>query len=99
LEEGKVMSYSIEYNPELKNKYPSSKTKIELPTKKLIILFVVLITSYVFMQCRLYRYCIPGNPDVTVSAFSTMVERVGDGDSVKDAFCGFCREIIQNGNP
>lgn len=92
------MSYCIEYNPEFKRKYPETKKKIQLPIKKLFILLAICIASYLFIQFRLYRYFIPGNPDVTVSAFSTMVERVGGGESVKDAVYDFCKEIIQNGN-
>ena len=93
------MSYYIEYNPEMKEKYPKTRRVIELPIKKLLFIFAVLITSYAFMQCRLYRYFIPGNPDVTMSAFSNMVENVGDGEPVKDAVFAFCKEIIKNGNP
>lgn len=92
------MSYCVEYNPELNIKYPKPKIKKSFPTKKLIYLLVFFVASYIFMQGKLYRYLLPGNPDVTISAFSTMVESVGEGDSVKDAVVAFCQEIILNGN-
>ena len=92
------MSYCIEYNPELNTKYPKRKYTKQFPIKKLLFLTIILVTSYVFLQAKLYRYFIPGDPDVTVPAFSAMVASVGDGDSVKDAFVKFCREIIINGN-
>ena len=93
------MSYHIEYNPELKEKYPKVRKRRELPTRKMLVLLSVLIASYIFVQYRLYYYFIPGNPDITSSAFSTMIESVGEGEPVKDAFSVFCKEIIQNGNP
>ena len=93
------MSYCIAYNPEMKDKYPEAKTRKVLPAKKLFVLFAVVIVTYVFMQYRLYRFLIPGNPDITVSAFSSMVESVGDGEPVREALVVFCKEIIENGNP
>ena len=92
------MSYCIAYNPELNRKYPKRKYIKQFPIKKLLFLTMILVTSYVFLQAKLYRYFIPGDPDVTVPAFSTMVDRVGDGDSVRDALVEFCKEIIMNGN-
>lgn len=92
------MSYCIEYNPELNRKYPKRKYIKQFSIKKLLCLTMILVTSYVFLQAKLYRYFIPGDPDVTVPAFSTMVDRVGDGASVRDAFVEFCKEIIMNGN-
>ena len=92
------MSYCVEYNPELNDKYPKVKTKRYLPTKKLMYLLVLVVTVYIFIQGGLYRYLLPGNPDITISAFSNMVKQVSEGDSMKDAIFAFCQEIILNGN-
>lgn len=92
------MSYCIEYNPELNTKYPKRKYIKQFPIKKLLFLTMILVISYVFLQAKLYRYFIPGDPDITIPAFSTMVDRVVDGDSVKDALVEFCKEIIMSGN-
>ena len=92
------MSYCIAYNPELNTKYPKRKYTKQFPIKKLLFLTIILVTSYVFLQAKLYRYFIPGDPDVTVPAFSAMVNRIGDGVSVNDALVEFCNEIIMNGN-
>lgn len=92
------MSYCIEYNPELGKKYPKVKFKRHLPIKKLVYLLAFFLASYMLIHNKLYQYFIPGNPEATVAAFSTMVERVGEGDSMKDAVFGFCHEILLNGN-
>ena len=91
------MSYCIEYNPELKRKYPKVKMQRHIPTKKLIYLLIFFVVSYLFIQSKVYRYLLPGDPDVTISAFSALVERVGEGEPMKDAVYSFCEEIIMNG--
>ena len=91
------MSYCIEYNPELREKYPKVKLQRHIPTKKLVYLLVFFVASYLLIQSKVFRYLLPGNPDVTISAFSTMVERVGDGAPMRDAVRSFCEEIIVNG--
>ncbi len=91
------MSYCIEYNPELKRKYPKIKKQKSVPTKKIVFLLAFCIVSYLLIQSKAYRYLLPGDPDVTISAFSAMVERVGEGAPVKDAVRSFCEDIIMNG--
>jgi hypothetical protein len=41
---------------------------------------------------------IPGDPETTAAAFSTMVERVGMGEPLRESILGFCQEIIINGS-
>ena len=88
------MSYSIAYSPDLNKKYPIVKSKRRKFPKKLLILIMICITTYILMQCNVLRYIMPGDPDVTMSALSTLVQDVGSGDSVKDAIMTFCEEII-----
>lgn len=91
------MSYCIEYNPELNRKYPSIKRIRRKPPMKILILLAVFVSTYILVQSGYIKYLLPGNPDVTISAFSALVEQVGDGEPVKDAFIEFCEEIIANG--
>lgn len=92
------MSYCVEYNPELNKKYPTINKHRQRPTKKIVILLVIFVSAYIFVQSGFVRCLLPGNPDVTISAFSELVKRVGDGEPVKKAVVGFCEEIISNGH-
>ncbi len=90
------MSYCVEYNPELKRKYPSVKKYRRKPSKKVFILLVTCVSAYIFVHNGWIKFLLPGNPDVTISAFSALVEQVGEGDSIKQAVLTFCEEIITN---
>ena len=91
------MSYSIQYNPELVKKYPKPKIHMDFPVKPIILLLIVFVSIYVFAHNGWFRIFLPGNADVTVSAFSTLVEQVVNGIPVKDALYDFCEEIITDG--
>ena len=91
------MSYCIEYNPELKRKYPKVKFYRQIPIKKVVFLLIFFVSACLFIEKKGYRYLLPGDPDTTIAAFSTMVEQVGDGAPVKDAVRSFCEEIIMHG--
>lgn len=91
------MSYCIEYNPELKKKYPKAKFTKQISIKPIIYILVCFVATYLFVESKIYRYLLPGNPDVTIAAFSTLVERVGEGDPMGAAVRSFCEEIILNG--
>lgn len=92
------MSYCIKYNPELNKKYPDFKKQRNIPIKKILIIMILFVSAYIFAQSGWVHYLLPGDPDETASAFSTLVERVGDGDPVREAVYGFCEEIITGGN-
>ena len=92
------MSYNITYNPELKKKYPAVRTNRNKPLYMALILLVGFVAVYVFSRSGIMRYFIPGNPEITAEAFSVMVERVGQGETVGNAVVDFCREIIHNAN-
>ena len=91
------MSYSIQYNPELTKKYPKPKIYKHIPVKHIILLAIVFASTYIFAYNGWLRIFLPGNPDVTASAFSTLVEQVVDGTPFKDAVYDFCEEIIADG--
>ena len=90
------MSYSIAYSPDFNKKYPSIKPKRRKLPMKLLIMMMACIASYILIQCNFFRFVLPGDPDVTISALSTLVKDVGNGNSVKDAIMTFCEEIILN---
>ncbi len=92
------MSYHVEYNPELGKRYPSIPKQRRKPAAAIMLLLAVVIASYAFFQNGLIRYLIPGDPEVTTAAFSTLVERIGEGDSVRESLVGFCQEIILSGH-
>ena len=91
------MSYCVEYNPELKKHYPSVTKSGKKPPIALILGVVITVAAaYALVSSGVLRYLIPGDPEVTTAAFSVLVERIGAGEPVREAFLGFCEEIIVN---
>ena len=91
------MSYNIEYNPELHVRYPAfriKKRRISV-TAVFAVLFCV-ITGWIIAKNELLRFLIPGDPEVTAEAFSTMVDRIENGVPVGEGLLAFCEEIITN---
>ena len=92
------MSYSVEYNPELRKTYPTRKRKLQnLPIKSIAITMGIMIALYAVHTLGILRLIIPGDPAVTTGAFSTMVEDVRSGQTVSDAVFSFCRNIVTGG--
>lgn len=92
------MSYRIEYNPEKNQIYPiSAKRK----TKWLMIALAAIVALFVIQKVdktkEIKSLLIPGDPEVTAAAFSTMLENIREGEGVGDAVTAFCLEIISNG--
>lgn len=92
------MSYCVEYNPELRKRYPIRVKRRKKPTVKIVILLMVMIGAYISVQCGLARYLIPGNVDVTNAAFSQLVEQVVSGEPISQSILTFCEEIVTNGS-
>lgn len=92
------MSYSIEYDPEKNKLYPQ---KSERKHKWLIIALVAMISLFFLQKIDskhvLKSFLIPGDPEITSAAFSSMVEDIREGDTVANAVTAFCLEIIDNG--
>ena len=91
------MSYSVQYNPELHKKYPTSKKQRNIPVKQIVILVVCFTLAYIIAQNKLYKLFLPGNPDVTTSALVNFTQKVGGGESFKEAVYCFCEEVIRGG--
>lgn len=91
------MSYRVDYNPEMKNRYPSFiKVKRKVPVRLLLMAAITITVCYGVFRSGLLRFLIPGDPAVTTAAFSGMVDDIGAGESVRQAFLTFCKEIIVN---
>lgn len=93
------MSYRVDYNPEMKNRYPAFvKIRRKLPVWPLLLSVVIIVVCYTVYHNRLLYLLIPGDAAVTTAAFSTMLDDIGTGESVRQAFLNFCKEIIVNAN-
>jgi len=92
------MSYTVEYNPELRNSYPMEhKRRRRLPVKALGVALVVIIILYTLNSLGVLRMFIPGDPVVTAGAFSEMVEQVRSGQTVSEALFSFFQNVIEGG--
>lgn len=91
------MSYRVDYNPEMKNRYPSMiKIEKKLPVRPILLSIAAIAFCYGIFCSGVLRFLIPGDPAVTTAAFSEMVDDIGAGESVRQAFLSFCKEIIIN---
>lgn len=91
------MSYSVNYNPELRKKYPKNNIRRKFPVKQTAVIVVILLCVSILAHSGLEMLLLPGNPDVTASALSTLTEKISNGEPIKDAVYCFCEEIINNG--
>lgn len=92
------MSYTVEYNPELRNLYSMNNKKTrKLPVKAFVIALGIFISLYALNAVGILRYIIPGDPAVTAGAFSNMVEQVRSGQSVSEVLFTLVKEIIIGG--
>ena len=93
------MGYRVDYNPEMKGRYPAFvKIRKKKTVRPLLLSVFVIVVCYCLYHFELLRYFIPGDAAVTTAAFSGMVDNIGAGGSVRQAFLDFCKEIISNGN-
>ena len=92
------MSYTVEYNPELRNTYPMNNRKLRnFPVRTLVVALGVIMLLYTLNTTGVLRALIPGDPVVTAGAFSDMIEQVRTGQTVSEAIFSFFKEIIMNG--
>lgn len=90
------MSYTIQYGPEFKKRYPTKREKKRSSTM-IVVGIVLLMVAYIAVRTNIINILIPGNEAVTAAALSGLVESVESGNSVKMAMLNFCREIIAQG--
>ena len=91
------MSYQIEYNPEVNIRYPLQNSQKKKKGRSIALCIAgAAIAGLMIMKSGLLRYLIPGDPEVTVEAFSTMVEQIETGTSIGESLLTFCEEIMKN---
>ncbi len=93
------MGYSILYEPELnkKLKIPNQNRKFLLTVGTLAVCVIFVILCLLTpVRTVLRDFLIPGDPDVTQSAFSQMVSDIREGESFSDAVTVFCQEILEH---
>ncbi len=89
------MSYYIAYDPQENERYPQKvKTKQKVSVKWILSAVFLLIAGYVALSGDVFAYILPGDPEVTATAFSQMVEQVKTGESIKNALVCFVEQII-----
>lgn len=92
------MSYRIDYDPEKSRIYPTAKRG----KHKWLIISLAVVTAIFALQKLdgqgyLKSWLLPGNPEVTSAALTSMFEDVQQGEPVGQAVTAFCLKIIHNG--
>lgn len=92
------MGYKIQYGQTMTKVFiQETKNKdIRMPAMKWIVLTCALFLAIYLGGSGYLDFLIPGNKEATTAAFTSMVEDVQDGKSVKDAFTAFCLEILDD---
>lgn len=91
------MGYRILYdNEKMRIEKENRKTFHVKVTSVLLVCLLVIGSLKLIGWDKLKHYLLPGDPEVTESAFICMVENIRSGESVKDAITTFCVEIIEH---
>ena len=61
-----------------------------------VIILTLLLLSAVYFKDKIYKFILPGNPQVTEKALHELVTDIQEGEPVGDAVTAFCRLIIDN---
>ena len=93
------MAYTIQYSPENNKKYPTMA--IRKRWNWLVATFLLAIAfalGWIGMKERtaLKEFLLPGDPEKTESAVTTMVSDIREGTNVGEAITDFCLEILKN---
>lgn len=85
------MAYKISYGQEPKTKRKPGGKWIA----GLVLLALGILARLMRWDEQLRQLLIPGNAAVTAAAFENMLAQLKQGQTVIEAFGGFCREVIQ----
>lgn len=94
------MGYRIVYdrNPKYDDRTTFHWGKFQTAAAGFLAVFFLLTgTFWPEGKAMLQRILIPGDAEVTIAAFSSMVEQIQAGEPIGDAVTAFCGEIIENG--
>lgn len=88
------MAYKIQYSPEKAHCYPSVTNRVKFKVGKWVILLLALAAAAWMRVNGIPDFLIPGDPTVTRTAATTMIDELRAGVSMSDAVTVFCKEIL-----
>jgi hypothetical protein len=90
------MGYQIEYRETIvrRNTMPTIRKKGMLHLVWLLGGVALAVMIYTGFGDRIKTMLIPGDPEITIPAFSELVESVQEGIPFSDALTEFCLEIV-----
>ena len=88
------MAYQIKYtdNAYIKQKISSQKRMAKWGA----VICVGLLIGYLLNLDAVQDFFIPGDPEITKSAFSSLKKDLHDGERFTDAAAAFCRQILES---
>ena len=91
------MSYCIKYDPEKKKIYPQKATgKPRWLILALVLVVLLFAAQKLDTSGKIKSILLPGDPQTTSAALSTMITEIREGEPVGEAVTAFCLEIIHN---
>jgi hypothetical protein len=88
------MAYRIRYSDISFTKKPIKNAR---PFYKWITIMAVIVASVYMLQLEaVQNFLIPGDPEITKSAFASFTKELREGERFSDAVAVFCREVIES---
>ena len=88
------MPYKIQYSPEASRKYPQVREHITVKWGRWVFI-AILAAGVMWVRLRgIPDFLIPGDPNITKPAISTMIRNLENGVGIRDAVAAFCKEIL-----
>lgn len=67
-------------------------------TAACLLLFVLFVRqAWPEGTAKLQEFLLPGEPTVTQEAFDTMIDKIQDGEPVREALTAFCQKVVDHG--
>lgn len=91
------MGYRIDYEPNLKRKYPLKRQKgnfIEITVAVFLLACIVILLCNPGVHGLLQEILLPGDPQKTAEAIENMIVNLKSGETFKNSVTAFCVEII-----
>ena len=88
------MAYQIRYSDMSFTKKPI-KSKRPL-FKWITILAAIMVMVYMLQLEAIQNFLIPGDPEITKSAFASFTKELREGERFADAVAVFCMEVIES---
>ena len=91
------MAYIIQYKNSGTRKYPRYIIDFRKQLPIIIFLSVLITVATISIINGSLTWIVPGEPEVTISAFNEFMDALSQGDSFSEAITTFCREVINGG--